>query len=170
VATQTDGLACALIPDPDGPGRRAELRRGLGGIPAVLGPTVHWQDAAASFDRAALGHRLIDEGRLRDDELMVADEHLGAIVLVQAHAPIHAIAERRLAPLAKLTSRSADRMEQTLLAWLEHRGHVRSAADALGVHPQTMRYRLGRLRELLGDQLEDPRFELELALRGRLRR
>jgi DNA-binding PucR family transcriptional regulator len=35
------------------------------------------------------------------------------------------------------------------------------------VHPQTARYRRTRLRELLGDQLDDPdaRFELELALR-----
>ncbi len=39
----------------------------------------------------------------------------------------------------------------------------------LHVHPQTVRYRLGKLRELLGDALEraDQRFELELALRVR---
>ena len=38
----------------------------------------------------------------------------------------------------------------------------------LHVHPQTVRYRLGRLRELYGDRLEEPdfRFELELALRS----
>jgi DNA-binding PucR family transcriptional regulator len=36
------------------------------------------------------------------------------------------------------------------------------------VHPQTVRYRLGRLRELFGEQLDDPqhRVELELALRA----
>jgi DNA-binding PucR family transcriptional regulator len=36
------------------------------------------------------------------------------------------------------------------------------------VHPQTARYRIARLRELLGDQLDDPdaRFELQLALRA----
>ena len=40
-------------------------------------------------------------------------------------------------------------------------------AAALHVHPQTVRYRVARLRELLGDQLDDPdaRFELEIALR-----
>jgi DNA-binding PucR family transcriptional regulator len=34
------------------------------------------------------------------------------------------------------------------------------------VHPQTVSYRLGRLRELLGDDLDDPtaRFELLLVL------
>jgi DNA-binding PucR family transcriptional regulator len=42
-------------------------------------------------------------------------------------------------------------------------------AEELHVHPQTARYRIARLRELLGEQLEDPdaRFELELALRAR---
>lgn len=42
-------------------------------------------------------------------------------------------------------------------------------AARLGVHPQTVRYRLRQLRELWGDDLDDPdrRFELELALRTR---
>ncbi len=42
-------------------------------------------------------------------------------------------------------------------------------ARALHLHPQTVRYRLTRLRELLGDALDDPdaRFELELALTSR---
>jgi DNA-binding PucR family transcriptional regulator len=42
-------------------------------------------------------------------------------------------------------------------------------AKALHVHPQTVRYRLARLRELFGARLDDPdaRFELELALRAR---
>ena len=37
-----------------------------------------------------------------------------------------------------------------------------------GAHPQTARYRLARLRELMGDDLDDPdaRFELEIALRA----
>ena len=49
------------------------------------------------------------------------------------------------------------------------RGSVTGAADELGVHPQTVRYRLNRLRELFGAALEDPdaRFELELVLRAR---
>jgi DNA-binding PucR family transcriptional regulator len=40
-------------------------------------------------------------------------------------------------------------------------------AATLGVHPQTVRYRMARLRELFGARLEDPeaRFELSLALR-----
>jgi len=41
-------------------------------------------------------------------------------------------------------------------------------ADELEVHPQTARYRIARLKELFGEDLDDPdaRFELELALRA----
>ena len=58
-------------------------------------------------------------------------------------------------------------MTATLRAWLDRPGQVQAVAATLGVHPQTVRYRLGRLRELFGERLEDPdaRFELALALR-----
>ncbi|MHB8533285.1 MAG: helix-turn-helix domain-containing protein, partial [Solirubrobacteraceae bacterium] len=56
---------------------------------------------------------------------------------------------------------------ETLRAWLRAPGQRKAIAHALGVHPQTVRYRMGRLRELFGAALDDPdgRFELELALR-----
>jgi len=46
-------------------------------------------------------------------------------------------------------------------------GAISPTAAALGVHPQTVRYRVARLRELFGTALDDPqsRFELQLALR-----
>jgi DNA-binding PucR family transcriptional regulator len=58
-------------------------------------------------------------------------------------------------------------MEETALAYVQHGGNAAAMARALHVHPQTIRYRLGPLRELFGDALGDPdgRFELELALR-----
>jgi DNA-binding PucR family transcriptional regulator len=45
---------------------------------------------------------------------------------------------------------------------------VEAVAQALDIHPQTVRYRLGQLRERF-DRLEDPdrRFELAVALRAR---
>jgi DNA-binding PucR family transcriptional regulator len=78
------------------------------------------------------------------------------------------MAERRLAPLRALTPKARRRMEETALAYVRHRGNAAAMARALHVHPQTARYRLARLRELLGDALDDPdaRLELELALRA----
>ena len=60
-------------------------------------------------------------------------------------------------------------MEETALAYVQRQGNAAAMAGALDIHPQTARYRIARLRELLGTDLDDPdaRFELELALRAR---
>ncbi|MDX6703089.1 MAG: hypothetical protein QOF26_3315, partial [Baekduia sp.] len=52
-------------------------------------------------------------------------------------------------------------------AWLDEPGQVSRVAERLGVHPQTVRYRMAQLRDLFGERLDDPeaRFELALALR-----
>jgi DNA-binding PucR family transcriptional regulator len=57
---------------------------------------------------------------------------------------------------------------ETALAFVRRRGNSVEMATELHVHPQTARYRVARLRELLGEQLDDPdaRFELEIALRA----
>jgi DNA-binding PucR family transcriptional regulator len=77
------------------------------------------------------------------------------------------IATRRLAPFDSLTENARARMRETALAFVRRRGNSVEMAAELHVHPQTARYRVARLRELLGDQLDDPdsRFELEIALR-----
>jgi DNA-binding PucR family transcriptional regulator len=60
-------------------------------------------------------------------------------------------------------------MHATLRAWVDQPGQVQRMAGALHVHPQTVRYRLGQLRDLLGDALDDAdaRFAFALALRAR---
>lgn len=83
------------------------------------------------------------------------------------------MADRRLAPLAELTAKQSERLGATLLAWLQtNRGTAPEVAARLGIHPQTARQRLHRVQELFGEALTDAdaRFELEVALRGRLLR
>ena len=72
-------------------------------------------------------------------------------------------------PARPLPAAERERLLETLGAWLAHQRHTPRIAAELHVHPQTVRYRIGKLRELLGDALETPdgRFELELALRAR---
>ena len=43
----------------------------------------------------------------------------------------------------------------TLAAWLDHRGSTSDAADALGIHPNTLRHRMGRIVEVLDANLDD---------------
>ena len=56
----------------------------------------------------------------------------------------------------------------TLRAFLDAFGDVRLAAQAVGVHPNTFRYRLRRLSELVGLDLDDPEQRLVAQLQLRL--
>jgi DNA-binding PucR family transcriptional regulator len=96
-------------------------------------------------------------------------DHLAAIILLHEHELARALVAQRLAPLQELQPAERDRLLETLAAWLAHQRHTPSIADELHVHPQTVRYRIGKLRGLLGDALDsaDGRFELEMALRAR---
>jgi DNA-binding PucR family transcriptional regulator len=133
----------------------------------ALGPSVSWPEAARSLRRASAALRLRADGRVTDEGLLVADDHLVTLVLIADPALAAELAETRLAPLQELGDAQRERLTTTLAAWLDRPGQVQAVAAALDVHPQTVRYRLGRLRELFGDRLEDPdaRFELSMALR-----
>ncbi|HEX5540261.1 MAG TPA: helix-turn-helix domain-containing protein [Micromonospora sp.] len=52
----------------------------------------------------------------------------------------------------------------TLAAWLEQQGDPRKAARQLHVHPNTLRYRLRRLAEIVHLDIESPRARLALQL------
>jgi DNA-binding PucR family transcriptional regulator len=69
-----------------------------------------------------------------------------------------------LGPLADLRPASAAKLAETLRAWLLHQGRRDDIAGALFVHPQTVRYRMAQLRELFGDDLEDPHTVLALTI------
>jgi lambda repressor-like predicted transcriptional regulator len=157
----------ALVPAP--PDRR-ELERAVRDREAALGPQVAWQEAALSFARAREVLRLAEAGGIEgDDSLLVAESHNLSLLLGADRRLARDVAESALAPLASETELSQERLGSTLDAWLRHRGRTEAVAKALHVHPQTVRYRLGKLRELFGSRLDDPddRFELELALRAR---
>jgi hypothetical protein len=170
LAARIDGVGCAVLPDPEGPGRAAEIDRELEGAPAAtIGPTVPMSDLTASWALARATLRAVEAGAIDPGTGPVrADDVLGELLLFETRGLVDYIAARRLAPLEDLTAAARRRMEETALAFIDERGNAAAMARALGIHPQTARYRVARLRELLGGALDDPdaRFELELALRG----
>ena len=97
-----------------------------------------------------------------------ADDHLTALVLRGAPGALSTLRARRLAPLSGLTPARRAQLLRTLESWLRHWGSRTAVAAELFVHPQTVSYRLGRLRDAFGDDLDDPviRFELQLVLAG----
>ncbi len=98
------------------------------------------------------------------------DDHLVALTLRGEQRALAVLTERRLAPLSQLRPAQRENLLGTLYAWLRHWGSRAEVATELFVHPQTVSYRLKRLRELYGDDLDDPaaRFELLVVLTGQL--
>jgi PucR C-terminal helix-turn-helix domain len=169
IAAAEGALAIAWVPDPQAPGRRAQLESALDAVPAALGPAVALGRAPLSLTRARAAHALVLDGFVDGGALVVADEHLPALLLHGGDRTLAAdLAAGALAPLDDLRPGPRGRLRATLRAWLDHPGQVTRVAGELHVHPQTVRYRVAQLRELFGDRLEDPdaRFELALALRA----
>ena len=85
--------------------------------------------------------------RLEDLSLRVAvaaEDELGELLV-----------RRYLRPLEKLGVRAPAVLE-TVAAFIEHGLSVKATAEALDVHQNTVRYRLGRFEELTGASLERP--------------
>jgi hypothetical protein len=142
--------ALLLVPDAHGR-RRAALLRTLHGSGAVAGPARPWWEVPASVDRARRGLALgIDD--------VDTDRHLGELVRAADPEALADLRDRVLAPLAGVRASSAEKLSDTLAAWLRHQGRREDIAAALFVHPQTVRYRMGQLRALYGDRLTDPAF------------
>ncbi len=175
IGARLEEIGCVLVPG-EGEHRVREVERALVRMDreqpwhAALGPCLAIGEAQVSFARARETLALMQAGVLPVGRLAIASEHLMSLLLHRDPTLTGELAALRLSPLQDLAPGSRKRLEQTLLAWLRHRGNVPAVAAELHVHRQTVRYRLGRLRELLGDALEDPeqRLEMELALRGRL--
>jgi DNA-binding PucR family transcriptional regulator len=139
--------------------------------PLAVGPTVAAAAAARSAARATALLDHVAAGALggpgAPPEVVRCDDHEIALLLGAAPDLAREVAGRRLAPLDTLDDAARERLSETLAAWLADPGRPQAMADRLGLHVQTVRYRLKALRALFGDALDDPdeRFELSLALR-----
>ncbi|MDQ2759087.1 MAG: helix-turn-helix domain-containing protein [Actinomycetota bacterium] len=166
IAESFGELTCAIVPDPDAPGRRAQIERAVfgAGARAGLGTSVEWAQAAVSLARARAALQLAGDA----PTLIAAREHAGELLLRSDPLLAQELARDRLAALAGLSAGARRRLTETLRAWLAEQGRLAAVAQRLGIHPQTARYRLARLRECLDGELDDPdaRFWLELALRA----
>ncbi|MFD8320703.1 PucR family transcriptional regulator [Kitasatospora purpeofusca] len=147
-----DATGVLLVPDAD----RSRLLRQLTDRVAVVGPARPWTRASASYARAVRARSLSPD--IRDTE-----EHLPELVLSADADAFADLRARALAPLRPLPVATARRLEETLRAWLLHQGRREEVAAALFVHPQTVRYRMTKLRELFPD-LASPHRVLELTL------
>jgi hypothetical protein len=152
----------AIVPDPDAPGSRQRLAALLRGTTAVVGPTVPLAQLPESARVAQVAAQTLDVGT-GNGPLFAAD-HLDAIIVHRDRRLLDALREDQLRPLLAASPASRSALRQTLRSWLVNMGNRRAVSEELGVHPQTVRYRLGRVRELFGPVLDDPAARLRLLL------
>ena len=143
---------------------RLELRAAIGStVPTVA------ETPAARREVDQVLHVLARDPRHRR-VATIEDVHQQT-VLLELEALLTAKPHLRLAPVTAMLEH--DRAKQmpyadTVLAYLDALGDVPSAAAHMHVHPNTFRYRLRRVRELFGIELDDPDIRLVLWLQLRL--
>ncbi|MGH3498363.1 MAG: PucR family transcriptional regulator [Nocardioidaceae bacterium] len=150
-----DGLFGLIVPDPVGPGQRDRLVTALRGAHAVVGHAVPLRLLPASVRIAIVAERLVQQSVLVGDPVFV-DEHLDTVIVHGDDQLMRALRRQVLAPLDALTAASRTRLVETLTCWLRHLGDRQAVAAELHIHPQTVRYRLGQLRDVLGEAMDDP--------------
>lgn len=126
----------------------------FGDGPIVLGPTVPHLFAAGRSARAALSGlsaaaawpsapRILDADAVLPERALAGDPPARRVLVDRIHRP--------------LMSKGHIPLLQTATAYLESGGSLEATARVLFVHPNTVRYRLGRISEVIGYDLTTPR-------------
>ncbi len=112
-------------------------------------------------------HRLRDSGRV-SATTRTLEQAWAAVTTARCVAALRV--EEIVGPVRDIAAHDAAHdtaYAETIAAWLDHPGDPRSAAAGIHVHPNTLRYRLQRLSEIVELDLHDP--ETRLAVRLQLR-
>lgn len=145
-------------------GRGASMRLGVGR--AASGP----RGIVASRDGAERALRVrLEQGASGPRVSLFSDVHIESLLL-ELRDRMRAGDEQATGPAARLLESDEandTRLVETLRAWLDALGDVSTAAAALHIHPNTLRYRLRRIAEVGEMDLSDPeaRFAAQLQLR-----
>jgi DNA-binding PucR family transcriptional regulator len=173
-----DGMALALVRDTPGSAAPGTWEWLLGVVQEVAlvtptasasagGSVTRTTDLDRSRREAGEVRRLRDAGRVTGPAMTVEDAW-AAVTNARALSGIRT--EELLGPVAVL--RAHDEAHETayletVAAWLDHPGDPKAAAARAHVHPNTLRYRLQKMSDIVDVDLHDP--ETRLALRLQLR-
>ena len=157
-----------LCPAPLDEQVRAALADAFAGHTIALGCPVRLVDAAASLRWATRCLELLDCGVLEHRPVLDCAEHRALLWLHAEPLLRKQLGHAVLAPLLEQAPHTRRILAETMLAWLETRGSAPALAARLGKHAQTVRYRLRRLHEIFGPDLQDAErcFEIYLVLRA----
>lgn len=151
-----DDAVGAIVPSPMLGGRITRLIAALRGCDAVIGHPLTLDLLPTGMRIARTALRLRKAGVLSGSPVVVADE-LDTIIANRDEWLLETLRAQVLQPLRELPDGKRDRLVETLRSWLWNMGDRHAVADDLHIHPQTVRYRMDRLHDLLGERLDSPR-------------
>lgn len=168
LADFTDARPCLLIPGEATDDRLAHLVPWLGDRRLAVGLRVRLAAAADSLRWARRALHLAALGIITD-RVVHCDQHLVALWLLADMPLAERVAQQELGGLLSLTPGNRAQLVETLQVLVDCGGNATEVAARLELHPQTVRYRLRKAEQVLGNSLTDPagRFGIELALRTR---
>jgi len=141
----------------------ASLSAGIGGYHAAF------LDLAKSYQEAlkaaALAQRL-GQGGIRTYNRFGIYEIIGN----SESETLREFCAKRLAPLLEHDRRKGTSLVQTLEVFMDHQHSVVQTARKMFLHPNTVKYRIGRIKELLGPQVledDEERLGLYVAVKAR---
>lgn len=129
---------------------------------AVGGSAAGIEGFRRSHREAQAAQRVAETGRRRDAVTHYPDVEVVSMLSADRSA-MRALVERELGGLLGDDAVSA-RLRDTMRAVLSCNGNQEAAARRLGIHKNTVRYRMQRAEEILGVELLEHRQKLELAL------
>ncbi len=136
-------------------------------LAGLSGPAAKLEDWPESYRQAVQAMRLA--GRLHLDKL-VDFNSIGVYQLLtelEDLKPVRRFCEQIIGSLVKYDERHRSNLVQTIDAYFNHHGNISQTAESLYVHRNTLLYRLERIQELTGQDLDNPdeRLALHLALK-----
>lgn len=180
---ELDDVLYAIVPDHSGPDGWPALRAALnapdagvrptrdragstvrGGPLVAAGPPVALAELPGSLVNADEVLGLLRAGLIAG-QVATFDEAWPVLALHRMAAAAGDTGIAKLGPLARVIAadeRTGTSYMDTLYEWLRHPGDPRSASAALRIHPNTLRYRMRRLAELVEVDLRDPDVRMAL--------
>lgn len=152
-AVQGRRLICVLGRTADPLAEGAKLAPHFGVGPIVIGPQVPHLYAAGRSARAALSGADAALAWAQAPRPVAADDLLAERTLLGEAPARRALVDRVYRPLRD----SSSALLETAHAYLECGGGVEATGRVLFVHPNTVRYRLGRIEDLVNLDLSSPR-------------
>ncbi len=119
----------------------------------MLGPTVSTVSDSARSARAALAAHSVASSRNATARPTLADDLLPERMLAGDQLAKEALLRNYYLPLVSTSSE----LLLTLRAYLDHGGSLEGTAKSLYVHANTVRYRLKRIQEIIGEDVTVPR-------------